>query len=293
MKGIRSLFAIASVFGLVCVADVRAQHLTLAFGFPRSSDVLNISDGDSMFAQAVRGGVTRALTKSTTVAGAVRLDVADSLSVSADLVTHSFRIRSGINFANGEAVRAADVVFSLQRCIESGKLSVVHAVASRSERGPLGGDLREWVDLNVVSGGQPRIMTELARCPIVEKRSASIFGKDFGFGSNLISCGDFKIADFKPSGEYSLARRQGMVTSQKVADQITLREFETDSAALTALRVGTIDGYFTSGAAIKSLLGDDETIQLASCSGYSVLYRRGLAMSCDDSFLLGRVTYVQ
>jgi hypothetical protein len=123
----------------------------------------------------------------------------------------------------------------------------------------------------------------------LEEGSSERFGADLGVGSNLVASGYFLIEDFFAGREITLARTRGLDTG---AGKIVLRGFRDGLHALTALRTGTIDLFFTEDEEVLTRARGDQTLLSSECSGYRMIQRKGLQVRCGRQVELNELKYL-
>lgn len=269
-----------------------AQSITA--GFPEFPVTLNIESSTHPAAAFIRRAVGEGLTRRTSrppPAPAFELAVADGLQVDSSYRTWSFRISPGASFESGEAVTASDVISSLERCRARGELPELKSTLSRSERTAYDSEA-DWVDL--VVEGAPEALREfplrLAECPVFSQRAASLFGRDFGAGANLIASGAYRVAGFKGGKFVTLERISGRGERGGPA-VLMVRSFRDSRHGLTALREGTLDLLFTQDIQVVENAKKDETLRVVQCSLYEVVHRSTLSVPCAGGVIPGQLRY--
>lgn len=288
---IRAVVSCLVVFGL-CAQAQAADSITL--GFPEFDKGLNVLVSSHPAAAFIRRAVLARLAESPTE-GALRLTLSDSISSSADRRRWSFRISPLARFSDSRPVAGTDVEYSLMRCVDSGILHGVDKIESEAVVNI--GRTSQWVHVEFGSPVDVRtagFALELSRCPILERHSSTLFGKDLGEGTNLISAGEYAFADFKAGREIILKRqKQGLSQAAAVgADTISIRSFKDSSAALAALRAGTIDAFLSEEAPVIERAKKDETLLALQCPIYTVILRKGLKLPCPDTVIASEIRYL-
>ncbi|MBX7143195.1 MAG: hypothetical protein K1X79_01970 [Oligoflexia bacterium] len=287
---ITRLLIAASVFW--AAPAIALDSVTL--GVPEFPERLSILESRSAIAEYVRAATTSALVQA---GQPVKFELADGMSVSSDYKEWAFHIAPSAKFYNGRTVLPADVEFSLRRCQQNGLLGEVSSTRSESRKSrSLGSE--QWVVVSLGSNADPHIFPDrLAKCPIVERASSSLFGAQLGFGSNYVAVGDYSIVDFRVGHEYTLQRSplDSSLRSKRLRSaplNLVFRGFRDEESALTALRVGTIDAFLSVQEGIISKAEKDETLSIRKCSQYTQVLRRGLSINCPEQFIAADVQYV-
>ena len=282
----------------LCCQAALGQDSEFTIGFPAIGRGLNILESTHPAALVLKAGLTRGLTVRTGDENvhSYRLDLSDNMSVSADYLRWSFRLKPALRFHNGKDLRAEDVRFSLLRCAKGGVFPLKLNDVSVRLVPPDSQSAREWVDAVVESAGIPQerlrdFPSALAQCPILERESAALFDKDLGVGTNLISIGDYAISGFKSNGEYELTRFSARTLAEDTGSRVTIRPFDDGLRAVSALRGGTIDALFISGEQELKAAAEDGTLVIGKCLDFQVLKRRGLEFPCDGTVSLSSMRY--
>ena len=292
--GLNRGFCATVLVALLGWGELHAEE-TLSIGVEQFSDKLDLLDDLHPAAVLLRAGLGEGLVSlrrrsdGAPTKGQFELAIADSVNINADFSRWSFRIRRGARFQSGRAISSEDVVFSLERCRAAGALGGVKKSVSRRSKTPYDA-MDEWVDLEVDPELRGTLARDLARCPIWERESASIFGVEFGQGANVVGGGPFRISSYRPGKQYGLSR---LGRSEQAGDggpaAIVVRGFSEPGRGLTALREGTIALLFTTDAAVLGKASKDETLVLQDCGGLRAIKRRELLLSCEPSLDLARM----
>lgn len=280
------------------VGLVQAEDITL--GFPAFSKNLNIVHSDHPLARFVSQAVSRGLIQRIEPGQSerFRLDVSDSFRVSADYREWMFRLPQGLRFSNGMEVGPSDVQGSLQECKTQGELRGVEELSLAKEARSLGGREEAWIALRLspaaATEGTKRenFLADLEHCRIFQERLRRIFGDDFGYGTNIVSLGRYRIIGFNRGKEYRLQRRALRGGERTGVEKLALRGFQDARHGLTALRLGTIDAFFTKDKAVLERAKDDETLKIASCLSYFLISRGSLVYRCEPALEVTSFQYI-
>lgn len=216
-----------------------------------------------------------------------KLSVADNLKISADSSTLSFRLKAGAGFVNGQDLRLSDVLFSLEQCKKQGLLQGLQNIKSSPEKRS-SGITEEWVELVIAGLGGAKLLSwpgVLADCPILEASSSTAFGAELGVGTNMVSLGPYRVTSFSAGREYTLSASEGRFTGKKRlgSPKLNLRAFKDANQALTALRIGTLDAFFTLDGNVLEKAKKDETLLIEDCSIYMIIHRKGFKVRCHPN----------
>lgn len=267
------------------------ESLAVGFGeFAPDESVVDSAHPAAVFLRSAVGGGLISLRRAADgrpASGGFELALADAVKVSADYAVWSLRLRRGAVFQSGRPVSANDVVFSLERCRSRGGLAGVEKALPRRVETSYDA-VEEWVDVTVApaeSGGSAaarRIAQTLAECPVWERESALVFGRDFGIGANFVGVGPYRVVAVKPGQQYTLQRvgRAARLETSGVGE-ITVRSFADPRRGLTALREGTVSVLFTADRGVLEKVAGDDTLVPFECSGFPAVRRRTVVLQCD------------
>lgn len=281
-------------FSLAGAERCEAVEEPLAVGFAEFDAALDIIASRHPAAEFIRRAVAVPLLDLRAAGdhGATRLfrlRLSDGLEVDPIGRRWSFRMNRGAAFSNGARVLAADVEYSLGACaVREPALGALIDRIETAERGTTFEERESWISIylkgeNAPAEFQRKLVTGLAKCPIFEKRSAELFGAAFGRGTNYIALGAYAMVDFRPGREFRLERRPGVEPARHAASAIELRSFAQPSHALTALRAGTLDAFYTQDGETIARAQKDHTLEQRECNGETVIARRGLRWSCEPA----------
>lgn len=292
--------AVAAIFLLAGALPQEAHaDSAISIGVPPLPRDFNVLTADHPGATIARRALVGTLRDN--VAGgtseSMALSVANSARISPDSRRWEFRVSPLARFSNGRVVTAEDVRYSLQRCHHLGLLQGVKDISV--QKGAVHpDDGAQWVVLTRSDASGPRsdrtLLLALGDCPILEKSSTEVFGSDVGLGSNIVSCGDFVISEIKLGREITLNRRNGLRARTEMAGPsvLTLRGFQEEEGALTALRAGTIDAFLSRDEGVIARAKKDETLFARECPIYTVVHRKGLGINCPDQLMISQIRYI-
>jgi ABC-type transport system substrate-binding protein len=290
--GVASLVAVLLLRGGETAADAQETVTVGVADFGEGLDVLGSPHPAALVVREAVGDTLLSLRRRSDGAptkNQFELALADSVQVSPDFTRWSLRVRRGARFHSGRPISAEDVLFSLEQCTKNGGLRGVKKSVSRRDKTPYDA-LQEWVDLEVEADTRQALPRELARCPIWERQSALVFGRDFGQGVNFVGSGPFRVMEYRPGKQYTLARVGRSQHLEKTgASTVVVRGFHEPPRGLTALREGTLGVLFTSDPTVLGKSAKDETLVIFDCGGFKAVRRRELLISCEPSLDVARL----
>lgn len=181
--------------------------------------------------------------------------VATSWSASADGTVWTFKLRPDAKWSNGDAVTAADFVYSLQRIMTPATgakyANILYPIknAEKVNKGELkpedlGVKAIDSLTLEItLESATPyflELLTHQTGLP-VHKASIEKFGADFVKPDNKVSNGPFKLAENVPSSHIKLVKNAAHYDAAKVKlDGVTYYPTEDRSAALRRFQAGEL-----------------------------------------------------
>ena len=280
----------------------RLHAETLTVGVPEIPKDIRVLDSKDVYADLARSAVMSGLTKlsETSARLSFQLDEADNLQVSPDYKTWSFHIRKSARFNNGEALGVHDVLYSLQRCVSHKILPA--GLTAKGREGLEEETVAGWIDMDVFTilpsatpEGLARFAREfpaqLSHCPLLAEQVARDFEKDFGLGTNFVAAGRFEIVSFQRGKALSLRSSQRYFDEREGGRMIEIRAFGSETHALTALQVGTVDVFFAKDAMVISQAERDATLQTAQCREWTMISRQGLDFPCEPRLDVTKMKY--
>lgn len=217
------------------------------------------------------------LTKITPEGEAVG-DLAESFEM-VDETTWHFKLREGVKFHDGSELKASDVVFTLNRCIEmpktkSNSMAFDHAEAD--------GDYDVILYLNSAFPSLPYILSN-PNMMIVSEKVVTEATKDGGeYGENPVGTGPFKFVEWMPNDHWSVERFDDYFEGPALARTIECRIIPEGSARAIALETGEIDLALNVDATDAMNIEANPDLVLESGLSPSVEY---VGMNCQRGYL--------
>ena len=297
------LLSPAALFSGVIPQIAEAQVVSIGFpdlGEGVSREEFSLFSQDTPLARVAAQADFDTLTVADAGPRGYRLSASDQMMVSSDYRTWSFRARTNSQFHNGKVVTGDDLQYSLKRCQSRNELEGVSEINSRVVERAVG-SFEYWVDIEIElpKDDLAKAPLRLARCPIIERESAELFGTELGMGSLVVGSGSYRLSDYVEGRElvFSRVARSGVIAAlgkgglEQSAPSLVLKTFKDPRQGLTALRVGTLDAFFTEDVAVISAAKVDETLSLRRCLSYNVIARKGLSFNCDPTLQVTSLRY--
>lgn len=217
--------------------------------------------------------------------GRMAFVLADSFQRSPDGVRSSFRLRPGVKFSNEELILGTDVLTSFDRCKKKGELDEVRSYETRLQTYADRTDL--WLDV-FMKNNQADAAKALGRCPIIHSETARVFGDRLGEGTQVVGGGSYRFNEWIAGQRYSLTPRTPSPNGATILDFIRIESIEM---ALSSLRRGDIDAFFTSNSEVIARAHEDETLAVDLCNGEQIIKRKRFAMTCQTNFVISEIGY--
>ena len=199
--------------------------------------------------------------------GSYRFKIAESFEPSADGLTYTAKIKSGLKWSDGTDMTIDDVIFSFETYMaNSPALSVngQNAVINKIDDTTI-----EFV----LAGALASFPESVADVPMLAKHlfeGKDSFDMDLTDAANVVGCGPYKFAEYK-SGEYvKLVRNEHYAGEQAIVENFFMPFISNDDTAKAALLKGDIHLW----VGLASLLEGLEEFNVVPYSEGRVAYTR-------------------
>jgi peptide/nickel transport system substrate-binding protein len=165
-------------------------------------------------------------------------DMAESVEISEDHLTYTFKLRQGILFHNGQEMTSDDVKFTIERVRdpETGAFSKFRVDPVESIETP--DKYTVILNLNAVTS---TLLASLASPYLAIEPRAEV-EKLGDLMSTMIGTGPFKFVSYEPKKLMVLERNPDYyVEGQPYLDRLEIQFIEDDTTRINALRTGAID----------------------------------------------------
>ena len=184
-------------------------------------------------------------------------DLAESWDFTSD-TSVTFKLKQGVKFHNGEEMTAEDVVYSIERAMESAKVKTFTANISS-----VTADDTYTVTVNTSIPYAP-LMSNLCHSAnyIVSKQAAEAAGDSFSMSP--VGTGAFKFVQWDSGDKIVLARHDDYFDSEVLPSTLTFRYMSEGAARTIALETGEVDVVNTVAAADASRVESESSLKLVA-----------------------------
>ncbi len=172
--------------------------------------------------------------------------LAESWTVSPDLKTYSFKLRTGLKFHNGEPFSSANVKFSFERAVAKDSANKDKPVFANIER--IDAPDANSVVLNL-KNGNPDLLFQLGQATAIIVEPKSVAGNN----TQPVGTGPFRLETWNRGSSVVLSRWDGYRNASDVKlRRVTMRFISDPAAQVASLLSGDVD-VFPRVAAARSL----------------------------------------
>ncbi|WP_075618917.1 peptide ABC transporter substrate-binding protein [Paenisporosarcina indica] len=201
--------------------------------------------------------------------------MAESVEISEDKLTYTFKLREGVKWSNGDPVTAADFRYSWLRAIHpdtagsyafiiadyvKGAAEFVEGVATDSEVGIVAeDDTTLVVTLNEPTPYFLGLTAFVTYFPLNEKFVTEA-GDDFALTTeNILFNGPFTMTEYDQAAGVKLVKNDKYWDKENVGiDEVSLKVIKENSTALNLYEAGDLDRVYLSSSDIQSYQDDKE-----------------------------------
>lgn len=214
-----------------------AVPVTMRVGWSGSPDTLNpgaavLSESYTIF------GLVYDTMYQLQLDGSFKLSLAESVTVSDDSLTYTYKIRDGVKWHDGEPLTAEDVVFT-------------YDLYATTDGYPWMGDYTYYFDSVEATDGNEVVITLSEAIPNIDAQLVFLYvlpkhvwenedGYEFE-NTAMIGSGAFKMVEYKPGEFVHLAANTDYFGDKPKIDELIFQTFENPDALVQAIKTGQVD----------------------------------------------------
>ena len=170
--------------------------------------------------------------------GSFKLSLAESMSVSDDALTYTYKIRDDVKWHDGEPLTADDVVFT-------------YYLYQNTEGYPWMGDYTYYFENMEATDNNEVVITLSEAIPNIDAQLVFLYvlpkhvwenedGYEFE-NTAMIGSGPFKMMEYKPSEFVHLAANTDYFGDKPKIDEVIFQTFDNSDALVQAIKTGQVD----------------------------------------------------
>ena len=165
-------------------------------------------------------------------------DLAESWTISKDLLTYTFKLREDAVWQDGEPVKADDVVFTLQKILDP------------DTNTPITGEFQEISNVRATGDYEVELTLHRPYPPLLDKLKVGIVPKhlledenlaEAEFNRNPVGNGPFRLKEWKGDGTIVLERNHDYYGNKPKLDEVVFKPVPDANTRLVQLKAGEID----------------------------------------------------
>jgi peptide/nickel transport system substrate-binding protein len=170
--------------------------------------------------------------------GSFKLSLAESVTVSDDSLTYTYKIRDDVKWHDGEPLTAEDVVFT-------------YDLYANTEGYPWMGDYTYYFENLEATANNEVVITLSEAIPNIDAQLVFLYvlpkhvwENEDGYeyeNTTMIGSGPFKMVEYKPSEFVHLAANTDYFGDKPKIDEVIFQTFENSDALVQAIKTGQVD----------------------------------------------------
>ncbi|MGM9920526.1 MAG: ABC transporter substrate-binding protein, partial [Bhargavaea sp.] len=181
-------------------------------------------------------------------------DLAESWTISEDLLTYSFKLRGDAIWQDGEKVTADDVVFTLEKILDP------------KTNTPITGEFREIAEVRATGDYEVEIKLHRPYPPLLDKLKVGIVPEHILDGENLaesdfnrnpVGNGPFRLKKWEGDGTIVLERNEQYYGKKPKLDEVVFKPVPDANTRLVQLKAGEIDLALLTPSQVKAVKKPD------------------------------------
>ena len=198
--------------------------------------------------------------------GSFELSLAESVDVSEDGLTYTYKIRDGVTFHDGQPLTAEDVVFS-------------YLLYQNTEGYPWMGDYTYYFENIEATENNEVVITLSEAIPNIDAQLVFLYvlprhiwenedGVEFE-NTAAIGSGPFKMVEYKQSEFVHLARNPDYFGEKAKVDEVIFQTFENQDALVQSIKTGQMDMITEMPNTAVDTLRAEENIEVVTGAPFS------------------------
>jgi len=160
--------------------------------------------------------------------------IADSYELSPDGTVYTFKLNPAVKFHNGDAVKASDVVWSIQRAATNGSTAALLTDLVEAE------EIDEATVALTIKAPNAAFMSNLANIFVISQKEVEAQGAEFGTKLFLGGTGPYYFTSLDQDVEWTLEAFPEYYRGEAAIKKIHYRPITDASAALMSLQAGEL-----------------------------------------------------
>ena len=260
MKRRYTVFVFITLLALAlsaCAGVGQATPTALRVGWGGSPDTLNPGTGVLTEAYTIFALVYDTIYEYQ-LDGTYKLDVAESVEVSDDSLTYTFKIRDGINFHDGQPLTARDVAFSVNLYKNNGDFIYLNAYTVNFDAVEATDDNTVVITLLNAVPNMDYLLSYLYIVPEHVWAAHATAPASIEFENlEMIGTGPFKMLEYRQNEFVRLGANKDHFANPPKIDEVIFQTFESDDVLVQSLTSGQVDMITEMPAtAVETLRGD-------------------------------------
>ena len=254
------ILVLAALILSACSGLGAKQPVTMRVGYAGSPDTLN--PGAAVLAESyTMFGLVYDTMYQLQLDGTFKLGLAESMQVSDDALTYTFKIRDGVKWHDGVPLTAEDVVFT-------------YNLYANTEGYPWMADYTTYFESVEATANNEVVLTLSEAIPNLDSQLVFLFilpkhiwenedGYEFE-NTAMIGSGPFKMVEYKQNEFVHLAVNKDYFGTVPKVDELIFQTFENQDALVQAIKTGQVDMITEMPNTAVATLRDDPNVEVVT-----------------------------
>jgi len=254
------ILVLAALILSACSGLGAKQPVTMRVGYAGSPDTLN--PGAAVLAESyTMFGLVYDTMYQLQLDGTFKLGLAESMQVSDDALTYTFKIRDGVKWHDGVPLTAEDVVFT-------------YNLYANTEDYPWMADYTTYFESVEATANNEVVLTLSEAIPNLDSQLVFLFilpkhiwenedGYEFE-NTAMIGSGPFKMVEYKQNEFVHLAVNKDYFGTVPKVDELIFQTFENQDALVQAIKTGQVDMITEMPNTAVATLRDDPNVEVVT-----------------------------